>query len=79
MTMRVHWQFTARDIPPEYSYANAQRPFFVPPQAIEPNTFLEIPTTGAQGLIDYGMGLPEIIAIPHDDAHIVIIDPKLLI
>lgn len=79
MTMCVHWQFIARDIPPGYSYANTPKPFFIPPQAIEPSTFLEIPTTGVQGLIDYDMGLPKIIPVPHDDAHIVIIDPKLLI
>lgn len=77
MTIRVRWQFVAKDIPPDYLYGNSPKPFFIPPQAIEPSTFLEI--TGAQRLIDYYRNPPEIIPIPDDGTSIVIIDPKLLI
>jgi hypothetical protein len=65
MTIQVDWRGPPGPVPPpEYEYRNGPEPFFLAPKAIEPSTFIEIPT--ARALVDYGMdpiGLPPIILI----------------
>ena len=79
MTIRVRWQFVAKDIPPDYLYENSSTPFFfIAPKAIEPSTFIDIPTQGVQRLIDHE-NTTEVAPIPHGIAPLALVDPKLLI
>ena len=78
MTIRVGWQFIAKDIPPSYLYGNSLKPFFIAPKAIESSTFIDIQTQGVRGLINHENST-EADPIPHGIAPPVLVDPKLLI
>jgi hypothetical protein len=65
LTIQVHWRALAPpNPPPNYTYREAPRPFFLAPQAVEPSDYIEMPSV--QGLIDWAsnpVGVPPVVLI----------------
>lgn len=64
LTIQINWSGPRGQIPPNYTYREPPKPFFVAPRAAEPSAFIEIPPAGT--LVDWAnnpVGPPPMILI----------------